>query len=113
MIAQDYHPSAYLMFYTDSDTLAEYEEFFNELPNCEKSYETESRTLSVGEKGKYLNITYILPKAFPSHAFTWLDDMHKDIILDMRNTVVYSKTDTYYSRGCLLDYDSGLVVFWT
>ena len=108
-IAQDYHPSAYLMFYTDSDSIAEYEEFLNEFPDCEKSDETESRMFSVGENGDYTNVTFVMPAAFPAHAFTWLDDTHKEEFLDMRNAVVYAK----YGRGCLLDHDSGLVVFWT
>lgn len=111
-LAQDYHASLYLMFYTDSDTIAEYEEFLGGLPDCEKSVETEPRMLSVREDSNFTNL-YIFPKAFPYYAFAWLDDTHREEFLDMRNAVVYKTTKGYYSRGCLLDYDSGLVVFWT
>lgn len=106
-IAQDYHPSVYLMFYTDSDTIAEYESLLKEFPNCVRSDETGEY-----DYGKSFG-KYVYPKDFPAHAFAWLDDTHKEEFLDMRNAVVYSKTDTYYGRGCLLDHDSGLVVFWT
>lgn len=112
-IAQDYHPSVYLMFYTDRDTIAEYEEFFSGLPDCEKSDEIGSRMRQVVKDGKYSYITYVQPEAFPNHAFTWLDDIHKEEFLDMRNAVVYRKTKGYYGRGCLLDHDSGLVIYWT
>ncbi|MBQ8961024.1 MAG: hypothetical protein IJ071_07390 [Ruminococcus sp.] len=104
-IAQDAHPSVYLMFYTDSDTIREYEEFFGELPNCVRSDE-------IGEHdyGKYTG-KYVYPKDFPVHALSWLDDTYEEEFRDMRNAAVYRKTD--YGIGCLIDYDSGLVVYWT
>ena len=112
-IAQDYHPSEYLMFYTDSETISDYERHFNELPNCVRSDETVSHMRMVKEGDKYVEKTYLEPKYFPDHAFSWLDDVHREEFLDMRNAAVYRRTDTYYTNGCLIDYDSGLVVFWT
>lgn len=112
-IAQDSHPSVYLMFYTDGETIEEYEDLFSGLPNCVKSDEIGTRSRSVLEGDKYVEVTYDHPQNFPEHIWTWLEETHKKEFLDMRDAVVYRKTDTYYSRGCLLDHDSGLVVFWT
>jgi hypothetical protein len=67
----------------------------------------------VKEGDKYVEKTYYEPRYFPDHAFAWLDDTHRKEFLDMRNAAVYRRTDTYYTNGCLIDYDSGLVVFWT
>lgn len=35
-LAQDYHPSAYLVFHTDSETLKEYENHFNSMNDAER-----------------------------------------------------------------------------
>ena len=109
-IAQDYHPSAYLMFHTDSGTISGYEERFEKLTNCEKKDAASERF--VRDKNNDI-VQYAYPEAFPDHVFMWLDDVHKQDLLNAENAVIYRMTDTYYGRGCLIDYDSGLVVYWT
>lgn len=109
-IAQDYHPSAYLMFYTNGETIVEYEEKFKSLHNCVKS-DVISDIPHLDKDNSV--VVYSYPEKFPDHAFSWLDDVHKQDLLNVENAVVYRMTDTQYGRGCLLDFDSGLVVFWT
>lgn len=107
-IAQDYHPSVYLMFYTDKATMEQYEKNFGALSNVtEVSAECEKR-----EFYSLDNTTFYYPKNFPNHAFSWLDDVHRKGFVDMPNAKLYI-AGTYYTKGCLLDYDSGLVVYWT
>ena len=107
-IAQDYHPSVYLMFYTDKATMEQYEKNFDALSNVtEVSAECEKR-----EFYSLDNTTFYYPKNFPNHAFSWLDDVHRKRFVDMPNAKLYI-AGTYYTKGCLLDYDSGLVVYWT
>lgn len=107
-IAQDYHPSVYLMFYTDKATMEQYEKDFDALSNVtEVSAECEKR-----EFYSLDNTTFYYPKNFPDHAFSWLDDVHRKDFVDMPNAKLYI-AGTYYTKGCLLDYDSGLVVYWT
>lgn len=106
--AQDYHPSLYLMFYTDKATMEQYEKNFNALSNVtEVSAECKKR-----EFYSLDNTTFYYPKNFPDHAFSWLDDVHRKDFVDMPNAKLYI-AGTYYTKGCLLDYDSGLVVYWT
>ena len=109
-IAQDYHPSAYLMFHTNGETIAEYEEKFKSIHNCVKS----DVISDIPHRDKDNNVVvYSYPEKFPDHVFDWLNYIHRQDLLNANNAFIYTITDTYYGMGCLLDYDSGLIVYWT
>ena len=120
-IAQDYHPSLYLAFHTDEATLRGYEqkmkdsgakqkdysvsydEYLNEWDLSEEDFQ-DQYTMN-GVLAQYLN-----KKGFPQHVFYRLEPVH---MTDFdKDTLVYYFEDYYY-YGCMLDYDSGLAVFWT
>lgn len=105
-IAQDYHPSAYLIFHTDTSTIHELEEYYKQLDGAEPVEINIEAIYSHIDKQK--NVIDV-PKAFPGHVFAWLDDVHID---DFFDAVIY-KVPSYYGRGCIFDYSSGLVVYWT
>ena len=107
-IAQDYHPSVYLMFYTNNDTLMQYEKKFKIIPDVNIA----SGECKEHEYYQFQNEVFFYPKNFPDHVFWRLDDIHREKFKNMENAKIYIAGD-YYTHGCLLDYDSGLVVFWT
>lgn len=103
--AQDYHPSAYLIFHTDAETLKEYEDYFSSLDNAEL------QITQMPDKDKYTDSDGILrkcPSALPLHVFGRLEPEH---IHNFENAIIYT-VHSYYGKGCMLDYDSGLAVFW-
>lgn len=104
--AQDYHASAYLAFHTDTETLRKYEEYFSSLDNAVL---TEINLPDPDTYDLYENPQLVKrPGALPQHVFERLKLEH---IHDFKNAVLYIVPD-YYNKGCMLDYDSGLVVFW-
>ncbi|MDE7364654.1 MAG: hypothetical protein K2N27_07210, partial [Ruminococcus sp.] len=106
-IAQDYHPSAYLIFHTDTSTIHELEEYYKQLDGAELVEINIEAIYSHIDKQK--NVIDV-PKAFSGHVFAWLDDVHIDDFFD----AVFYKVPSYYDRGCIFDYSSGLVVYyWT
>lgn len=106
-IAQDYHPSAYLIFHTDTTTMHELEEDYKQLDGAELVEINIEAIYSHIDKQK--NVIDV-PKAFPGHVFGRLDDEHIDDFFD----AVFYKVPSYYDRGCIFDYSSGLVVYyWT
>lgn len=118
--ARHYYASAYLAFHTDNETLKKYEDLF-------KGRADFSAYSILAEKFDGIDFnTYAYPQEFP--AFDFLDKVHKEDLLKIdadseeqstqRNLIVYSDSpyqsnNRYDSKGCLIDYDSGLVVFWT
>lgn len=105
-IAQDYHPSAYLIFHTDTATMHELEEDYKQIDNAELVEINIEAKYECFDKQK--NVIDV-PKAFPGHVFMWLDDVHIDDFFD----AVFYKVPSYYNKGCIFDYSSGLVVYWT
>ncbi|MDE6834317.1 MAG: hypothetical protein K2J39_08775 [Ruminococcus sp.] len=99
--AQDYHADAYLIFHTDKNTLKNYEEHFN-------SYEKAERHTAHMSDKENSNLWLKCPEELPRHVFSQLQSEH---IHDFEKAIIY-KVPAYYSKGCMLDYDSGLAVFW-
>lgn len=105
--AQDYHPSAYLAFHTDSETLKQYEEHFNSFDDAERH----TAHMPDQEEKQFPDEYKILlkcPDELPRHVF-W--ELQPEYIHDFKNAVIYI-VPAYYNKGCMLDYDSGLAVFW-
>lgn len=102
--AQDYHPSAYLIFHTDSETLSEYENHFDSLYNAER------KVTHMPDKKDYDDDDSRLkcPKELPQHVFYRLEPEH---IHNFEDSIIYT-VHSYYGKGCMLDYKSGLAVFW-
>ncbi|MDE6102867.1 MAG: hypothetical protein K2F73_07840 [Ruminococcus sp.] len=103
--AQDYHPSAYLAFHTDSETLKQYEEHFSSLNDAEL------KITHMPDKEKYVaydDSWLKCPEELPQHVFQRLEPEH---IHDFEKAIIYI-VPAYYNKGCMLDYDSGLAVFW-
>ena len=90
-IAQDYHPSSYLMFHTDTATLESYAAHFKKV-NYERY-----------ENGSNLNKTRYNVEWFCGHMR--LDDSFQD---NLDNAVLYLDTDGYI-LAALLNYETGLV----
>lgn len=99
--AQDYHADAYLIFHTDKNTLKKYEEHFNSVDNAER------HTANMPNQEEY-KILLKCPEELPRHVFGQLQPEH---IHDFKNAVIYI-VPSYYNKGCMLDYESGLAVFW-
>ncbi|MDE6665878.1 MAG: hypothetical protein K2K14_06795 [Ruminococcus sp.] len=103
--AQDYHPSAYLAFHTDIETLNKYAEHFSSLDDAEL------KTTHMPDKEKYVaydDSWLKCPEELPQHVFQRLEPEH---IHDFEKAIIYT-VSAYYNKGCMLDYDSGLAVFW-
>lgn len=105
-IAQDYRPSSYLIFRTDTVTMHELEENYRQIDGAEIV------EINVEAKNEYVdkdkNVIEV-PKAFPAHVYGRLDDNHRD---DFFDAVIY-EVPSYYYKGCVFNYSSGLVVYWT
>lgn len=111
-IAQDYHPSAYLIFRTDTATMHELEEDYKQIDGAEfvninNVPDIEEYKREYGDN--YMEYMPEFPKEFPGHVYYRLDDEHIDYFFD---AVIY-KVPSYYDKGCVFDYSSGLVVYWT
>lgn len=102
--APDHHASAYLAFHTDTETLGKYEDNLKAL----EKYELSDITMPLSE----LNVDKELqwekcPEQLPKHVFARLQPEH---IHDFEDAVLYKPSSN--NRGCMIDYDSGFVVFW-
>jgi len=107
MVAQDYHADAYLIFHTDKNTLKKYEEHFNSVDDAERH----TAHMPNQEEKQFPDEYKILlkcPDELPRHVFWELQPEH---IHDFQNSIIYI-VPSYYNKGCMLDYDSGLAVFW-
>ncbi len=109
-IAQDYHPSAYLIFRTDTATMHELERDYKEIDGAELVEIDDVPDIEEYKQEygyNYMQYMPEYPKQFPGHVYSRLDDNHKD---DFFDAVIY-EVPSY--RGCMFDYSSGLVVYWT
>ena len=117
-IAQDYHRCAYLAFRTDADTMKQMEndiiakggvvndyslsleEFFQEklshTPENEKKY--------LGEPYNQMPL-YMEQKGLPIYVYNWIENINMNGSL--------GNASVYKNKGCLFNYETGLVVFWT
>ena len=103
--AQDYHPSAYLAFHTNTETLKKYEEHFSSLNDAEL------KITHMPDKEKYVaydDSWLKRPEELPQHVFQRLEPEH---IHNFAMAIIYI-VPAYYNKGCMLDYNSGLAVFW-
>ncbi len=107
MVAQDYHASAYLAFHTDSETLKKYENHFDSLNDAERQTEYIYNHEEKQFPEKY-EIILKCPEELPRHVF---DRFQPEHIHDFEKAIIYT-VPSYYDKGCMLDYDSGLAVFW-
>ena len=109
--AQDYHPSAYLIFHSDSDTLKKYETRISSLDKVER-YENTPKNLEdyykdgmSDEYKEQIDVEMKCPDELPRHVYYKFCNKLPD---DLENAIVYRINST----GCMLNYESGLVVFW-
>ena len=100
--AQDYHPSMFLRFRTDTETMHQYAEQYRV-----KGFEpVELTPVELDENGEpYRQNGYLAPREIPAYALSFFD-----VTDDLRNAEVY-----YYDnhRGMALNYETGLVLYWT
>lgn len=105
--AQDYHTDAYLIFHTNKNTLKNYENYFASLNNAERQ-----TTHMPNQKEKQFPDEYRIllkcPEELPRHVFWTFQPEH---IHGFEKAVIYT-IPSYYGKGCMFDYDSGLAVFW-
>ena len=111
-VAQDYHPSAYLIFHTDTANMRMLEKYYKSLKDAEL-VEIDDVT-DIEEYKQEYGYNYMeympkYPKQFPGHVYSRIDDKHID---DFFDAVIY-EIPSYYNKGCIFDYSSGLVVYWT
>lgn len=102
-IAQDYHPSLYLAYHTDEQTLRLYE---SEMIG--KRYENvppDPETLEGLDEETLWRMN--CPQMLPQHVYYRLN-----VTDDLSNAVVYVVNANRYDKGCMLNYETGLVVFW-
>lgn len=105
--AQDYHADAYLIFHTDRNTLKNYENHFDSMNDAER----QTVHMPNQEEKQFPDEYEILlkcPEELPRHVFWTLQSEH---IHDFKNAIIYI-VPAYYNKGCMLDYNSGLAVFW-
>lgn len=103
---QDYHPSAYLAFHTDRETIERYEAKVKALGKAELlegGFHDPERFADDD-----MNYSYC-PTGLPLHVFS---RVHGVITEKPVNPLVY-EIPSYYGYGCMLDYETGLAVFWT
>lgn len=101
--AQDYRPAMFLRFRTDAETMHQYAERFRALGMAQVELtpvETDENGEPYLEGGKYL-----APREIPGYALS-----HFDVTDDLRQAEVYYDDR---SRGAALNYETGLVLFWT
>ncbi len=96
--AQDYHPSSYLMFHTDRDTLDSYAEYYSGF-----GYTLLENNVSEDEEdNSFDRIEWFCSQMRISERFS--DNLD--------NAVLYY-IDDYYPKGILLNYETGLVAILT
>lgn len=119
-IAQDYHASSYLAFYTDKATLSEYEEYFSAL-----GYALNDKQHIVGEDlDEYIDdlkakgyddqkIEYsIAADIYGIQGHVW-QRIGKSYFGGIKDPKVYTSHYTSHYKGIVLDYETGLVIIWT
>ncbi len=109
LAAQDYHASSYLAFHTDEQTLRNYAQKMEQMgiaPEQSRQSDAPEFDHMLTEKEKAL---YLRPENLPAHVWQRLLPEHYDAL---EHAVLYIIHD-YYDKGCLLNYDSGLAIFWT
>lgn len=98
LIAQDYHASSYLTFYTDVATLDTYAAYYDSM-DCERI-----QYAPAGETDE---------EQFP-HLSWFCGQMQLDLSLpEHSEQMTLYWFDSYYPKGVLLDYDTGLVAVLT
>lgn len=112
---------ASVSFYTDEETIEKYEREFAgkgyEKINSDKTFEdimieNEINLSEISEMdSRWLTKTYIKEKGVPQYIVNFTEE---EKILDLsRDAIVYNfRSRLGFTSGCLLDYDSGLVIFW-
>lgn len=119
--APEHRSFACLSFYTDEETMEKYEREFAEkgyeTVNSDKSFEdimieNEINITELTEDDKmWITYTYLKEKGVPYYIpYSFRDEKlinlsHDVIVYDFRSKLGFTS-------GCLLDYDSGLVIFW-
>lgn len=109
-IAQDYHPSAYLAFYTDPAVLEHYAASYGGERTETKRLEdyADEKEREYGSNWKYPNC----PAELPNWVISVVEPTE-----DLHGAVMYRHVETeipwYSGTGMILDYDSGYVIFWT
>ena len=105
MIAQDYHPSSYLAFYTDPAELDRLAAEFG-------GRRTVTKTLDEMDDEERERLSYLdfpnCPEEIPPFVVGRVHPAE-----ELHGAVVYVRSDSYYSKGLVLDYDSGYVIYWT
>lgn len=118
-----YAASAIVKFSTDKDTLAAYEAEFIEKgykqPSPDFTFEDFLRKKEIKEEEIFEYYEHIsqaiveylcYDKGVPWHVGERLEDKMMDL---SHNVIVYDFGEKLgFSSGCLLDYDSGIVIFW-
>ncbi len=112
---------ASLSFYTDEETIEKYEREFAgkgyEKANSDKTFEdimieNEITLSEITEMdSRWLTKTYIKEKGVPYYIVNFTEE---EKILDLSHDVIVYKFRNRpgFTSGCLLDYDSGIVIFW-
>ncbi len=117
-LAQDYRPCAFLAFHSDTDTMkqmendisakggvvSDYSLSLEEFVEERFSYKSEIEKEQIGTPEKYM-YSYLEQKGLPIYVHSWLE--RNTLNIDMENAVIYK------NKGCLFNYETGLVVFWT
>lgn len=110
-IAQDYHPSAYLIFHSNSDTLKKYETQISSLYKVERYENTPKNPEDYYKDGmsdeykEQIDVEMKCPDELPRHVYYKFCNKLPD---DLENAVVYRINST----GCMFNYETGLAVFW-
>ncbi len=119
--APEHRAFAYLSFYTDEETMEKYEREFAEkgyeTVNSDKSFEdimTEKK-INLSEisemDSRWVTEAYISGKGVPYYIVNFTED--EKLINLSHDVIVYDfRSRLGFTSGCLLDYDSGLVIFW-
>lgn len=111
---QDYYPTGYLIYHTDSDTLRKYEEHISSLGIAERFENTPKDPKDYydeDDNDEYKEMMYIqmnCPDKLPGHVYSRFCNEISDNLSD---AVVYIVNDNL-SRGCMFNYETGLAVFW-
>ncbi len=113
MVAQDYHPSLYLMFHTDEETMRKYELHMESLAETKRHESTppdpyDPEYIYYTDPDPFYD-SVRCPKEFPMHVYSRVRRAGFTDSLDY--AVIYEIPD-YYNKGCMLNYETGLVVFW-
>lgn len=113
MIAQDYHPSIYLMFHTNEETMRKYESHMESLAEV-KRHENKPPAPDDPYYIYYMDPDPIYesarcPYEFPMHVYS---RVRRAGFTDSLGYAVIYEIPDYYNKGCMLNYETGLVVFW-